>query len=230
MKRLFIDEIDNMRELGGYSNKDGKVIKYDFLVRSNLPKSLSENNINDLLNKKITTIIDLRNDEEIAKKPGVFYNNNLFSYHHVKIKGDGRLPDSPEMVYDSYVEMLEGKEEIGKVFNIIANADGGILFYCNAGKDRTGVVSALILKLLGVNDKDIVVDYIASGIYLKEILEEFANSTQIKDIKSIITPNSNTMFRLLSYIEKKYDTIENYLYSCGVTEEELKCIKQKVLK
>lgn len=227
MKRLFTDEIDNMRELGGYSTKDGKIIRYDFLIRSNLPKSLSEENINYLLDKKITTIIDLRNNEEIAKKPGVFYNSNLFRYNHVKIKGDGKIPDSPEMVYDSYVEMIEGKEEIGKVFNIIANADDGVLFYCNAGKDRTGVVSALILKSLGVKDKDIVLDYIASGIYLMEMLEEFANSTQIVDIKSIIIPNPDTMFKVLSYVEKKYDNIENYLYSCGVTQKELKHIKKK---
>lgn len=227
MKRLFTDEIDNMRELGGYFTKDGKIIRYDFLIRSNLPKSLSEENINYLLDKKITTIIDLRNNEEIAKKPGVFYNSNLFRYNHVKIKGDGKIPDSPEMVYDSYVEMIEGKEEIGKVFNIIANADDGVLFYCNAGKDRTGVVSALILKSLGVKDKDIVLDYIASGIYLMEMLEEFANSTQIVDIKSIITPNPDTMFKVLSYVEKKYDNIENYLYSCGVTQKELKHIKKK---
>lgn len=230
MKRLFIDEIDNMRDLGGYITKDGKIIKNDYLIRSNLPKKLAETSIEYLINKKITTIIDLRNDEEVSKNSGVFFNNKNFNYNHIKIKGDGRLPKTPETVYDSYIEILEGKEEIGKVFRIIAKAVGGVIYYCNAGKDRTGIISALILKLLNIDDKDIVVDYIASGVFLTEMLNDFARNTQIKNIKDIITPKKETMFRVLEYIEKEYNTIENYLQLCGVTLEELERIKLIALR
>lgn len=227
MKRLFTEEIENMRDLGGYSTKSGKVIKYDCFIRSNLPKMLSSESIREIADSGITTVIDLRSDEEISGNPNIFSNNDLFKYYHVKIKGNGRLPDSPEEVYDSYIEMIEGKEKIGKVFHVIANADGGVLYYCNAGKDRTGVISALILKLLDVRDEDIVEDYIASGVYLKEMLNAFAEKVQIKNIKEIITPKKETMVGVLNYIEEKYDTVENYLRSCGVTAEELECIRRK---
>lgn len=50
----------------------------------------------------------------------------MFDYHHVKIKGDGRLPSSPDTVFEFYIEMIEGREEIGKVFSIIANVDDRI--------------------------------------------------------------------------------------------------------
>lgn len=230
MKRLFIDEIDNMRDLGGYITKEGKVIKNFCLVRSNLPKNLSKKSIDKLVNKKITTIIDLRSEEEISKEPGIFFDSKFFNCHYVKIKGDGRLPDTPKKVFDSYVEMIEGKEAIGKIFSIIANSTHGVLYYCNAGKDRTGVVSALILKLLGVDDKDIILDYIASGIYLKEMLDEFASSINISNINDIIIPKQETMFRVLEYIEERYNTIEEYLYFCGVKEDELKYIKAKNLE
>jgi len=230
MRRFFTDEIENMRDLGGYLTRDGRVIKMNCLIRSNLPKYLSLNCIDELVSNGITTVIDLRNDEEIAKEGGVFRDNELFRYYHVKIKGDGRLPESPEKVYDSYIEMIEGKEEIGKVFSIIANTNGGVIYYCNAGKDRTGVVSALILKLLGVKDKDIVEDYVVSGVYLKNMLEDFANKVQKEKIREIITPKKETMVRVLEYIENKYGTIENYLKSCGVTEEELVNFKAKFLE
>lgn len=230
MKRLFVDEIDNMRDLGGYFTKDGKVIKNNCLIRSNLPKYLSDKNINDLVNKKITTIIDLRNDQEIEKNPGVFCDNKLFNYYHVKVKGDGRLPSNREAVYDSYIEMVEGKEEIGRIFNIIANSSGGVLYYCNAGKDRTGIVSALILKLLNVDYKDIIVDYISSGVYLREMLKTFITTLQIENIEDIITPKSEIMFSILDYIEKKYNNIETYLNICGVTSIDIERIKLKFLE
>lgn len=230
MRRLFIDEIENMRELGGYRTRDGKIIKNNLLIRSNLPKKLSNKAISDLVDKNITTIIDLRNDEEVKKCSGIFVTNKLFNYHRIKIKGDGKLPDSPETVLDSYIEMLEGKEEINKIFSIISNSKGGILYYCNAGKDRTGVISALILKLLDVDDKDIVIDYIASGVYLKEMLDEFSSSSEIERIKDIITPKAETMFGILEYIKDHYDGILNYLNSCGVLAEELEFIKSKYLE
>ena len=227
MKRLFIDEIENMRDLGGYLTKDGKVIKYDHFIRSNLPKFLSEKNIKEILSKGITTVIDLRSKEEVSKSPGIFSSNNEFNYYNVIIKGDGRLPDRPESVLNSYIEMLEGKEEIGKIFSIISEVSGGVIYYCSAGKDRTGLISALILKLLGVDNKDIAVDYIASGVYLKETLNEFASKVQVENIKDIIIPKEETMFKILEYIEKNYNTIENYLNICGVTYENLESIKAK---
>ena len=229
MRRLFTDEIENMRDLGGYFSKDRKIIKANCLIRSNLPKSLSAMCINELVMSGVTTVIDLRNDVEIAKECGAFKDNDLFQYYHVKIRGDGRLPESPEKVYDSYIEMIEGKEQIGEVFRIIANTTGGVLYYCNAGKDRTGVVSALLLKLLGVDDKEIVLDYIASGVYLSEMLEAFANSTSIERIREIIVPKAETMFSVLRYIDEKYGTIEKYLELCGVMQSEINKIKEKIL-
>ena len=230
MRRYFIKEIENMRDIGGYPINSRKCVSEGLIIRSNVPINLSENSLLELEKKGYGTIIDLRNDEEIAKKKGVFFGNDKFQYNHIKIKGDGRIPDSKDGILESYIEMIEGKEQIKKIFNIIAETKGGIIYYCNAGKDRTGVITAIILKLLGVDDKDIVIDYIASGIYLKEMLEDYAKKMKNKkDILEIIKPNEETMFKVLNYISNKYSSIENYLISCGVEKNTLLKIKNKYI-
>lgn len=230
MRRYFIDKIENMRDIGGYITNNKRAVREKKIIRSNVPVDLSENELKELENMGFSTIIDLRSDEEVEKKQGVFFDNSKFNYNHIKINGDGRIPESSDKVLDSYIEMLEGKEQIKKIFEIISNTDDGIIYYCNAGKDRTGVVTALILRLLGVNEEDIVTDYMASGIFLKDTLENFAKSIKDKDVFQIINPNRETMFNLLKYIDSAYGSVEGYLLSCGLEMEALDRIKEKYTK
>ncbi len=224
MRRLFIDESNNTRDLGGYAVSN-KRVKENMLIRSNLITYLSDQNIDYLEDNKIKTVIDLRNNEEITKKKSFFMNNCDFEYYHIKINGDGYIPKKPNLVLESYIEMLEGKEQIKDFFDILYKSKNGIIFYCNAGKDRTGVVTAIILKTLGVENKDIVVDYIASGIYLKEILFNYAKNN--KELLQIIMPREETMYGLLEYIDKQYGSIFKYLKSCEIPEEVVNNIIEK---
>ena len=121
--------------------------------------------------------------------------------------------------------MLEGKEQIKSFFNILNEAKTGIIYYCNAGKDRTGVVTALILSLLGVDRDEIVQDYLASGVFLKDMLQSYSKGQ--KDLFNIINPRSETMYGLLDYIDKKYSNIEGYLHDCGLSKKILNSIKNK---
>lgn len=178
----------------------------------------------------ITKVIDLRCDEEIQKKKSIFFNNDNFSYVQIGVNGNGRIPESKDKVLDSYIEILDGKKQIKEIFDILAKTEGNIIYYCNAGKDRTGVITACILKFLGVNDEDIIVDYLASSVFLRKMIQEFASSTTEKDIYSIINPNYDTMYNLLKYIDVKYDGIEKYLKSCNITNENLKIIKNKYIQ
>ncbi len=228
MKRLFIDSVENMRDIGGYPIDNTKIVKEGKLYRSNCITEIEDEKIKKLSRMGINKIIDLRSDEEIQKQKGVFAGNDLFVYKHIRINGDGKLPESKDKVLDSYIEMLQGKEQIKCIFDILAEDDtNGVLYYCNAGKDRTGVITACILKFLGVNYKDIIVDYLASGVFLKEMIEDYASKVKDKDIYSIINPNYNNMYNLLKYIEDNYGGIESYLKSCNISNENLEIIKSK---
>lgn len=229
MRRLFIDKIENMRDIGGYAVGDNKVVKVGKIIRTNCPTNLNNKDLKKLIDMGFKTIIDLRSDEEIKDKKSIFFNNPKFEYNHININGDGRLPESKEKILDSYIEMLDGKEKIKKFFDILNETENGIIYYCNAGKDRTGVMTACILKLLGVDNKDIIADYLVSGVFLKEKLLNYANSMKDRDIYPIINPNYDTMNNLLNYIVSKYGSIEGYLRECDISNEIIENVKIKYI-
>ena len=168
MRRFFIDKTENMRDVGGYTVDNNNCVKEGKIIRSNCVTNLNDQEISQLLNMGFTTIIDLRCDQEIEKKHSVFNDNNKFQFYHIGLKGDGKIPNSKDEVLDSYIDILDGKKQIKEIFEILNESKGGVIYYCSAGKDRTGVVTACILKLLGAEDKDIVADYVASGVFLKD--------------------------------------------------------------
>ena len=230
MRRLFINKVLNMRDIGGYSVEDNKIVRFGKIIRSNLIDDLDKENIEEIKRMGFTTIIDLRSNEELKKKKGIFVENPNFKYKHIAINGNGRLPKNEDEIIDTYMEMLEGKQQIKEIFEILSEVNDGVIYYCNAGKDRTGVVTALILKLLGVKDQDIVVDYIASGIFLEKELNDFAKEMNDKEILKIITPKSQTMFNLLNNIQERYNSVERYIKSCGIRDEQIKNIKEKYIQ
>lgn len=228
MRRIFIKNIENFRDIGGYSISDNEIVKQGCLFRSNYISNLTSDEIRQLIKWNFTKVIDLRSIREVQEKPSIFMKDSNFSCINVSINGDGRIPESKEKVIDSYIEMLEGKEQIRSVFNILAETEENIIYYCNAGKDRTGVVTACILKLLGVCDDDIIVDYLSSGIYLKKMIMDFVSKE--KKLYNIINPTYDTMYNLLRYIDNKYGNIEKYLISCNISNEKIKIIKNKYIK
>ena len=230
MRRFFVDKVPNMRDIGGYSVENNKIVKFGKIIRSNLITDLDIEDIKEIKKMKFTTIIDLRSNEELEKKKGIFVENPDFKYKHIAINGNGRLPKNEDEIIETYMEMLEGKQQIKEIFEILSEENYGIIYYCNAGKDRTGVITALILKLLGVNNQDIVVDYIASSIFLEKELKDFAKEMNTKEILKIITQKPKTMFDLLNNIQEQYNSIETYIKSCGIREEQIKIIKEKYIQ
>lgn len=146
------------------------------------------------------------------------------------MKGNGKIPDTCEEVPISYMQMLEGKDTIHNIFRTLVDEEEGILYFCNAGKDRTGVITALILMTLGVERKDIISDYTLSKIYLTDILKNIEDNSKDKKIKEIITPKTEYMEQFLNYFDEKYQTIDNYLNEIGITNEDIKKIKDKYLE
>lgn len=174
-------------------------------VRSDVPTSLSEEDIRWLVDNNIRTIVDLREDRERAQKPCPLADNEAFNYICLPVTGGNGIPESPDKVPVSYLNMIDG--QLIHIIDVIENAESYVLYFCNAGKDRTGVVSAVLLKRQGFEDEYIIEDYMKSAYNLKDMLEAFAKSNSGVDI-NVITPHREYME---NFLENCDELINQYI-------------------
>ncbi|MDE7445288.1 MAG: tyrosine-protein phosphatase [Lachnospiraceae bacterium] len=165
--------------------------------RSDFPENLTDEEIRWLLDNNITTIVDLRSDEEIAKKPCSLKEKEGFRYFHLPVTGGGDTPKSLEHLHIVYQQMIDDKMK--NIIDTIMNAESNVMYFCTAGKDRTGVVSALILKRLGFSDEIIIDDYMKSKDNLMDMLTAYVNAHPEVDIE-IIIPHRDNMEQLLKQL------------------------------
>ncbi len=166
-------------------------------IRSDAPENLTDKEVQWLLDNHITTIVDLRSEEESVKKPCCLKELDGFTYFHLPVTGGGDTPKSLEHLYTVYREMID--EKMDKIIDTIMNAESNVMFFCTAGKDRTGVVSAIILKRLGFSDEVIIDDYMAYKDKVMDMLTAYVNSHPGVDIE-IIVPHRKNMELLLKQI------------------------------
>jgi protein tyrosine/serine phosphatase len=113
------------------------------------------------------------------------------------VTGGGDTPDSPEAVIKTYLGMLD--EQMDKIVNTIMKAESNVMYFCGAGKDRTGVVSAIILKKLGFSDQTVIDDYMKSKDNLIGFLESYVKDHPEIDI-NIIIPNEENIKAVLESV------------------------------
>lgn len=166
-------------------------------VRSDVPDHPTEEDINFLLAHQVTTVVDLRSPQECAARPCPLEQDARFSYHHLPVSTGDIVPHCFEDVPESYLAMVD--DRLGEILRLLWNAPSNALYFCNAGKDRTGVVSALLLQRLGASRQEIVDNYVLSGPNLKAMLAEFvAKRPELK--LEVVTPRAWTMEQFLDRV------------------------------
>lgn len=163
-------------------------------IRSDAPLCLTEEEIAWLEEQNIRTLVDLRSAEEVQRKPCPLALRQGFIYHHLPVTGGGDTPRSREHLHQVYAGMADGQME--RILDVIFRAETRVLYFCTAGKDRTGVVSALLMKGLGCPDDEIIADYMQSGENLMDMLVSYAAANPRVDLE-IIVPQEENMKRFL---------------------------------
>lgn len=228
MRRLMLSKTMNTRDLGGYPTLGGRSTAYRKFIRSDVPFEVSGQDLEMLLDNNINTVIDLRNDDEVVRKPCALKNVNQFEYYHYKIYGNGRIPTNAKDVPVSYFEMVDEQKLMLPIMKTLSTAKDGVIYHCAAGKDRTGVISALLLALAGVQQVDILADYQISHAYLDSMLREFCENNL--DIPAyIITPKIEYMEAFLNMFYHKYHSVEEYLLCIGLDNNDIINLKQKLI-
>jgi len=231
--RLPLDGAVNARDLGGYVTNDNMITKFKTFIRSSRLTDLTEKDNAFLKKYGITDIIDLRgvtkiqatfvSDDNIDKEYFKFYYlplSNIEMETYSKIHENDDNFDFGE----AYKYVLNNKGKIKQIFEILANSKGAVLFHCTAGKDRTGIIAALILGLCGIPDLDIIANYQVTNTYISgsTFLNTYANNVQKSEPKYMQT--------FISRLKEEYGSYENYLLSCDISKEDLKKIKTKFLE
>ncbi len=216
----------NTRDLGGYRTKDGTLTKEEVLLRSDVQNYPGEEDYDYLKRHKITTIIDMRSARDVARRPSGFAEKEGFVYYNLQIEEGSGVPESMAAVPGSYMKIASAKA-MPEVFRCIANAKSGVMFNCTAGKDRTGVVSAILLLHAGVSDKDIVDNYVLTKEYGRERLKLVHKNFPEVDM-SIVTPCEMFMEEFLRLFREKYEDAENYFKCIGLDDEEIHRIQSSL--
>ena len=167
-------------------------------IRSDYPGKLTAAEVQWLLQNDITTIIDLREEKEYRLNPCILESESGFTYYHLPVTGGGDTPKSPDAVADVYLGMID--EQMDKIIGTILDAKTNVLFFCGAGKDRTGVVSAIILKRLGYSSQKIIEDYMETKNNLNEFLTEYVQAHPEVDIRTIM-PNEENIKKVLDVLD-----------------------------
>ncbi|WP_151737358.1 tyrosine-protein phosphatase ['Paenibacillus yunnanensis' Narsing Rao et al. 2020] len=227
----------NVRDIGGYPAEHGKLVQRGRLFRADGLHRLTGGDQGLLLDKGLRTVIDLRHDDECLAKRNVFADSEALAYYNVSLINPATTMEADiRCLGDMYVNMLdECGPQLGRVFTLIAEAgEGGVLFHCAAGKDRTGVVAALLLDLAGVPKELIVQDYAETEINLAPLMAEFLaempEEMRSAGYEAFMGSAPENMEIMLQHLHARYGGAEAYLASIGLSEAQLAELKRRLLE
>jgi protein-tyrosine phosphatase len=220
----------NFRDLGGYPTRSGHQVRWRHLFRSDGLHLLTGPDIRRLRDEiRLACVVDLRSSAELGAEGRGMLSAEPIAFHHVPLfEGevrDHRAQAAELTLADRYALMAEfAAERIAAVVTHLALADGPAVFHCAAGKDRTGVISAILLGLLEVPDEVIVTDYAATQDNLDAIVDRLMALDGYKQMLAALPPDTlhakpETMIDLLQRLTERFGSIEAYARQSGVSDE-----------
>jgi protein-tyrosine phosphatase len=246
-RHIEFEEILNFRDLGGYRAGDGRTVAWRRLFRSGELHYMTGNDAARLKEEiKLSSVIDLRTPRReremrfgLLNQVGVAYFNMPFITTPLDRGSDEekRLFQSISNMGEFYLYLLRQEGfggELMRALEIIADPrNHPLVFHCNAGKDRSGVLAAIILGVLGVEDEDIVEDYILTASYIDElkkrwdIIPEMADYNDLPEYIMLALPESMELF--LSALKQEYGSVRGYVEAQGAEMELFDRLEQALL-
>jgi protein-tyrosine phosphatase len=233
-REIELEAIYAFRDVGGYRARGGRIVAWRRIFRSGELRRMTQADLIKLKEElKISSVIDLRNaregleqsqEIELLKEIGAKY-----FYIPLNAGGDRKkereLYDNFSNMGEIYLDRLKSKElgiRIIEALEIIANpANHPLVFHCVAGKDRSGLLAAILLNILGVADKDIVEDYTLTAPYMTRLCERMRNDPHTADEVLKLPaytwkaePDSMAFF--LAGVRRAYGSTRRYLEAQGV--------------
>lgn len=241
-----LEAVHNFRDLGGYPTADGRSTKWRSLFRADgLYRLRGADDMNRVRQLGLKSVIDLRTERE-QREQGIFPTDDIeVAFHHLSIVdvtwSDTQTPvfeDEVEFLVWGYRDMLEiGSGRFADAMSVLAQTESiPAVFHCAAGKDRTGVLAALLLSSLGVDDSHICADYgltqdamrrsIAwSKVHRPELAQRYATIP-----KAYLAADPRAMQIILTELAQQHGSVRNFVREIGVTDATINALEKLLLE
>ena len=235
----------NFRDLGGYPGRRGRLTRWGRLYRADALHELTVEDVVHLRHLGLRTIVDLRTERELARSGrGPLEPENL-AFHHLAVVQEGVRGDrasagaaegesvaapapAGDDLADRYLWYLEvGRASLIEALTMLGGEEHyPLVFHCAAGKDRTGVLAALILSILGVGREAIVADYVMTAERLSFILERWLADPEFAERMAKVpatrfSVEASTMEGFLDQLQLRYGGAREWALDAGVPAEVL---------
>lgn len=242
-RRLHWDGCLNVRDLGGLRTRDGRRTRRGVLVRMDNPGHLTDAGIRALLDYGVNTVIDLRYPTEVTRYPhlaeALNSERDRIVIRHIPLLNEDKRTEEDILFarsrdeWHAYVLDCRG-ETIAEVMRAIAYAaPGAVVFHCTAGKDRTGVISALLLDLLGVARDSIAEDYAVSEEWLRPRTQQWLaplDEAQRAFALSLMRTAPEYVQFALRYVDERYGSTRAYLQRVGLSPDDLSVLHERLIE
>ncbi|MGO3151721.1 MAG: tyrosine-protein phosphatase [Galactobacter sp.] len=240
--RSLVDGTANFRDVAASPGVGSKRLKPGVFFRSDALVAVSARGLKQMGRLEVGTIIDLRSDPEVSAAPDVI-PDDVRSVGIPLLQGRQDAPGGIDLLKlpalaQLYASLLEDNaDDLVRVIGVVAEASGPTLVHCAAGKDRTGVVSALSLAAVGVDRESIVADYAItesrlSGVWEQEQLRRLeAHGIPVSDALRELMVGSppEAMDATLGVLEDRFGGAQQYLLDAGLGADRLEALRAKLL-
>jgi protein-tyrosine phosphatase len=234
----------NVRDLGGHRTRDGAETRYRAVVRADSVRELTDAGWAAAVDYGVRTVVDLRMDRELEADPRAelpvevvhvpfFLEDDDATFAEVEAVATA-APDTAAATREVYLVFLERfRKNVAAAIAAVAYAPEGIVVvHCMGGKDRTGLVTALLLHLAGVDNEQIAADYATSEERLRPRhdlwLAEAGTEVERERIRRIAATPAESMVGVLEELECRYGSVEAYLRAAGLTDEDLEHARERL--
>ncbi|KXK63189.1 protein tyrosine phosphatase [Micromonospora rosaria] len=238
-RRIPFSAMFNFRDVGGYRGHDGRTVRWQRLYRSDSLHRIDDTDREAFAALGVRTVVDLRRPYEVTRDGRVPDFTGLTWRHvhpeHAEWDESPYQPGSDLARYlaDRYADLAQtGTAGLADAVGVIADsANAPVVVHCVAGKDRTGIVCALTLSVLGVADADIAADYALTA----EAAQRFAAwAAEVMPERGTLPPAwlaspAETMLLFLAELRAAHGSVEGYLRSAGVTDAQLTALRTHLL-
>ena len=233
----------NFRDVGGYTTKDGQSVKWGKYFRAGRQDRMTKADLGKVSELNIGTQIDLRGSEEIEDQGLGPLSDMGAAYHNISVIPAGGRDQLSRLVGDTgisgkrYLGYLSfGTESWRRLFSILSEPlDSAVVIHCTAGKDRTGVSTAFLLSVLGVERDIIEADYLLTNLDVARQADFIESTTgypsgMSREEMVLHAGVPQTAMRdFLDGIEVKWGSVLEFLRSAGITDAQMESVRARFL-